>query len=144
MQAVVIGDGTSSGNVHGGNLRAFADPAAAGDGRVVDKRAILDGEIIRAFAVDGAAVGFAQRSTADAAAPGAERPVADEGAAGDHGGSPGTGAGEYRPVIRIPDGASLDIGGPDLAHGAVGHERTVDDRQDTVRAIADGAAVIER
>src|SRR5262249_32156627 len=81
----------SGGNIHDARPRVLTGVAVVpGNGLIADERAVLDGEETLTSAVDGAAVGFAERSpiTTEAAAVLAESLVADECAAEERGGCP--------------------------------------------------------
>src|SRR5437667_5326804 len=137
--AVVIRDAAAGGVVHDIDDRAVApDAAVAGDGLVANERAVLHDERRNltgvALAMDGAAVGLTECGPAgvpgEHAAAGADRPVADEGAADDRG---------RRVPITVPDGAALGVNARGPADGLVADKDGIGGPQFAV-LIGDAAA----
>src|SRR5262245_6146140 len=139
MQSLIIRNRAPGRNVHDVRPWGLTGIAAApGDGLVADEGAVLDREETLASGVDGAAVDHAKHfpTATQAVAVLAESLVAEEGAAGERVGCPDT------VMIRIPDGAPLDVGVPLRTHGPVGDEGAVEGGEHAPGDVGDSAAVL--
>src|SRR5262249_33466412 len=135
----VVRNRAPGGNIHDVGSRGLRGVAAvSGDGLIGDEPGVSDREETLTSAVDGAAVGYAERSasTIQAAAVGAESLVAEERAADNRGTRPDT------PIIGNPDSAPLDVAVPTRTYGPVGDEGAGQDVEHTTLDTGDGAAVL--